>query len=544
MGACGTIGSRYRGYVKGIGAMYKLVIVEDERDVRKRLVGMIEKSGCNFQVVAEYETGIDAYDGIISDNPDLILTDIKIPYINGIDLSKIVRDVYPMVRIIIITGYNEFDYAKEAANLGVLGFVSKPVTLENIRDLLMKAEASLDEEFLTGSNLNRLSAFYHENMPVIRENDLYRLSNMSYVTPAFEARLSGYGINLDYPYFMMCIFDFDSVAEGDAERGDIVFSSIRKSTGEVFNSICDQDFFSRFEKLCLILKYKTTPDVSELEQLIERIIHRAGRYSDMPVSAGISGVFENSKDFSAMYMEASRALEYRNVMGGQKVFLSGNTGHAAMKPAVGDNMIKELAYLLRSRTMEDCFAKIDLIRERISSSRNTLYYTATGILNVLIRGCDDLDGLYRKCGSPDVIYRKLFEIKTDDKIYDYLKELVRLVCELNDRVIVNNLDHSLRLVTSYMEMHFCDPDISFESLAREVNFSVSYISALLKKRRGTSFIKMLTDLRMEKAKELLSDPSLKIIDVAEQLGYNDSYYFSHCFKKHVGVPPKEFRSRG
>ena len=92
-----------------------------------------------------------------------------------------------------------------------------------------------------------------------------------------------------------------------------------------------------------------------------------------------------------------------------------------------------------------------------------------------------------------------------------------------------------------MDAHFCDADLSFELMAKDVNFSVSYISALFKKKMGTSFVKHLTALRMEKAKELLGDASIKIVDAAEQLGYADPYYFSHCFKKYTGVSPKEFR---
>ena len=523
--------------------MYKLVIVEDERDVRNRLAGLIEKSGCNFEIIAEYENGIDAYDGIISDNPDLVLTDIRIPYISGIDLSKMIREVYPLVKIIIITGYNEFDYAKEAANLGVIGFVSKPVTVDNIRDLLKKAETSLDDEFLTGSNLVRLSDFYQDNLPTIRENDLYRLSKMTDVPPAFESRLRGNKISLDYPFFVMCAFDFDGIPGEEADRYDMVFSSIRKSVGEEFGGLCDYDLFNRYEKLCLILKYGEQPDTKELERRVERIIQRSGRFSDMPVSAGISSVFKDSRNFSAMAKEAARALEYRSVMGGQKVFFFENSRIPAMKLAFDDNMIKELGYLIHSQTTEDCTERIDIIRGMISDSGYPLYYAATGILNVLVRSCDDIEELAARCGAPDMLYRKLYEIKTDDEIFDYLKDLTRVVRALNDSVIVDNLEHSLRRVTAYMETHFRDPNISFASLAKEVNFSVSYISALLKKRLNTSFIRMLTDLRMEKAKELLSDPALRIIDIAEQLGYNDSYYFSHCFKKHVGVPPKEFRQK-
>ena len=521
--------------------MYKLVIVEDERDVRSRLVNLITKSGCNFEIVSEYETGIDAYDGVISDNPDLILTDIKIPYINGIELSKKIREVYPLVKIIIITGYNEFDYAKEAANLGVVGFVSKPVTLENIQELLNKAESALDGEFLSASNFNELSAFYENNLPIIKENDLYRLSNMTEVTPAFESRLNGSGVNLDYPYFVMCIFDFDEIPEGDFERYDIVFSSIKKYVGEDIDGLYCSDFFNRYEKLCLLIKSKTAIDIKDLERRLELIIQRAGRYSDMPVSAGLSKVYKDGRNFSAMVKEASRALEYRSVMGGRKVFFFGAVEPHAPQPSVNDGAIKELGYMLHSQPTDACLARVDQIKKNVAHSGDSVYYTATNILNVLIRACDNLEGFYARHGGPDNPYRRLFELKTDDEIFEYLKELTHVVRRLNDNVIVDNVERNLRAVISYMENHFCDPDINFESLAREVNFSVSYISALLKKKKGVSFVKMLTSLRMEKAKELLANPSLKIIDIAERLGYNDSYYFSHCFKKHAGVSPKEYR---
>jgi len=521
--------------------MYKLVIIEDERDVRSRLVNLITKVGSNFEIVSEYETGIDAYDGIISDNPDLILTDIKIPYINGIELSKKVREVFPLVKIIIITGFNEFDYAKEAANLGVVGFISKPVTLENIRALLDKAETSLDNEYLTASNLNELSAFYENSLPIIRENDLFRLSNMTDVSPVFESRLRSSNISVDYPYFAMCIFDFDKVSGGDTERYDLVFSSIRKLISEDFAELYSYDMFNRYENLCLLLKFKVMPDIKKLELLLERIIHRVGRYSDMPVSAGLSSIFQNSKNFSAMIKEAMRALEYRSVIGGEKIFFFGNVEPTASRFSVDDSTIKELGHILHSQSTVECLERIDLIKKNIGNSKDSVYYAATSILNTLIKACDDHEGFYARYGGSDNPYRRLFELKTDDEIFDYLKKLVRFIRKLNEGIIVDNVERNLRKVVSYMEGHFCDPNINFESLAREVNFSVSYISALLKKKMGISFVKMLTGLRMEKAKELLANPMLKIIDIAEQLGYNDSYYFSHCFKKYVGMSPKEYR---
>ena len=522
--------------------MYRLVVVEDERDVKNRLINMIEKSGSNFEIVSEYETGIDAYEGILNDNPDLILTDIKIPYINGIELSKKVREVFPQLKIIIITGYNEFDYAKEAANLGVIGFISKPVTLESLRSLLDKAAASLDSEYLTAANLSELSAFYESSLPIIREYDLYRLSKMPDLPPAFEGRLRSSGISLDYPYFLMCIFDFDEIPEGDAERYDIVFSSIRKSIGEDFSGICDFELFVRYEKLCFLIKSAAPPDIKEIERRLELIVLRIGRYSEMPVSAGVSRVFENCRNFSAMVKDAERALGYRSVMGGQKVFFSGGAEPRALHLAADEGLVKDLGYILHNRPVAECLGRIDAIRQGLARASDSVFYTAAGILNALVRGCDDLGGLCGRYGSLDDLHRKLLGLKTEGEIFDYLKDVARAIRSLNESVITDSVELSLRKVVAYMEAHYCDPDINFEALAREVNFSVSYISALLKKKTGASFVKMLTDLRMEKARELLMNPALKIIDVAEQLGYNDSYYFSHCFKKHVGVSPKEFRS--
>jgi len=524
--------------------MYKLVLVEDENDVRSRIAGMIEKSASNFSVVAEYTTGIDAYDGIMTDSPDLILTDIKMSFMDGIELAKLVRKSLPFVKIVFITGYSEFEYAKEAANLGVVGFINKPVCFDDLNDILKRAEEELDEEFLTASSMQRLSTFYESNLPIIRENDLYRLSNMSVVTPAFESKLRSNGINLDYSHFMMCIFDFDTMSEGESQRYELAFSSIKMSIEEEFEGLFDYEMFSRYEKFCLILKSNAPLVVSELNARFEHIVQRVGRYSDMPVSVGLSGIYENNKNFVAMTKEAMRALRLRSVMGGSKVFFFNDATTTSSKLSMDDKIIRELGYMLHFHPLQKCLERLDEIWAHFEGENTSLFYVATSILNVLIKACDDLEGLYAHYDGPDGPYTRLFSINNEGEAFDYLKKLTRTIAELNDGIIKDNIELNLRKIVYYMEAHFSDPDISLESLAGGVNFSVSYISVLLKKKMNTSFVKMLTEMRMEKAKVLLADKDLKIIDVAEQLGYSDSYYFSHCFKKYVGISPREFKNNG
>jgi len=230
------------------------------------------------------------------------------------------------------------------------------------------------------------------------------------------------------------------------------------------------------------------------------------------------------------------------VQGGGKVFFYENAIPPASKFSANDGAIKEIGYAMHFNGADKCVSMIEELKIELEDSKESHHYVVTSILNVLIKACDNLDGLYSCYGGSDGLYNRFFEIKTSDEIFDFLKELAGEIEKLNEEVILSNVEQNLRKITSYMEAHFCDSDISFESVARAVNFSTSYISALLKKNLNTLFVKLLTGMRMEMAKELLADPSLKIIDIAERLGYNDSYYFSHCFKKYMEVSPKEYRN--
>jgi len=527
--------------------MYRLVVVEDENDVRSRIMDMVEKSEKKFSAVAEYSTGIDAYEGILSDNPDLILTDIKIPYISGIELVKRVREALPFVKIVFITGFSEFEYAKEAANLNVVGFINKPINFDELEIVLSKAEAELDSEYLTVSNMEKLSSFYESNLPVIRENYLQRLSNMSTVTAMFEERLKSSGILLDYDFFMMCVFDFDTLCDSERMQSEITYPTIKKTIEDEFSELYDYELFSRYEinryeKFCLLLKFNTPPSWFKLNHSFEHIIQRVSKHSDMPISVGISDIYEKNRNFSAMLKESMRALRARGEIGNNKVIFFKDIAPAGTKLSVDDKLIRELSYMMRFQSQQECLERIDVVWATYKNLNAPQLFTSTNILNVLIKSCDDLEELYSLYNGAEGLYAHLFELTNESEILDYVKELVGLIVDINASIVTNNMENSLQKIIHYMEAHFCDPDISLEHLAKNVNFSASYISVLLKKKRNTSFVKLLTDLRMEKAKALLADPALKIIDIAEQLGYNDSYYFSHCFKKHEGVSPREFKN--
>jgi len=364
------------------------------------------------------------------------------------------------------------------------------------------------------------------------------------VPKEFERKLRHNNIVLDCRFFLICVFDFDEPESVDIESRELGFSSVRKQLQENFTDMPCIETFNRSERLCLLIGSEEPVDIPWLENRIEAIVARAGRFSGIPVSAGISSIFENSMNFAQMYNEALRALEYRGAIGGQKVFFFGDSAPVPEgKLLIDDSEVQKLTYLLRFKTLEECEAHLSELRDILAdeTSKNSYYYVITDILNTLLRTCNDLEGLYANYSGQYAIYKRVFENRTTGEVFGFFSELIQYIKKLNENIIAGSMESNLQKILAYMETHYHDADLSLESLASEVNLSISYISALLKKNMNTSFIKHITALRIEKAKGLLNNPQMKIIDIAEQLGYTDPYYFSHCFKKYTGVSPKEFR---
>ena len=528
--------NRYIGAV-----MYKLVIVEDENDVRNRISSLIRQTDAKFSIANEYATAIDAYEDIMSDCPDLILTDIKMPHMSGIELAKAVREAFPFAKIVFITGYNEFEYAKEAANLGVTQFINKPVSFEEIESVLQKTRRMLDNEYITAKSRSKMSDFYENYLPIIKGNDLYRLSQLQEPSPSFLAKLKANGISLDYAYFMVSIFDFDESYDEEEQR-DFAFSSFGKVIEEELKDIFDYDVFFRHGKLCLILKTNSSPKVADVSKLFEHMTRRVGRYSDMQASVGISQVHENM-NFREMFKEAMNALRLRSIMGGQKVFLHEDISIDTPKVLTSNRHVRDLGHMLHFNSLGECLATLDEIWASGQNFNVPEVYVSTSILNALIKACENLDDLYISFGSIDSMYSFIFENRDSDKVLEYLRKLAKSVVEVNNKTITDDVDRNLQRIVDFLETNFCDPGISLSTMSKEIHLSVSYISTLLKRKLNTSFVKMLTDLRMKRAKILLRDQSLKIVDVAEQLGFSNSYYFSHSFKKYTGLSPREYKSQ-
>ncbi|HKM30395.1 MAG TPA: response regulator [Bacilli bacterium] len=523
--------------------MYKLILVDDEQDVRNRIIASIQKIDSGFEVIANYDNSLDAFEGIIQLNPDLVVTDIRMPFMTGIELLKKIKESLPLIKSIIITGFDEFDYARQAIDLGVSGFLTKPITMTDLEEVLRKAKEDLDEEFQRNTNLENMENFIKESLPLIKENNLQRLISLSNPEKKFLKKLEGNGIFLNYKYHLVTVMDMDLDLENtNIEKYEMNFLAVKKFIDEGLQNYFYHETFTKNDEIVTIIKSNDAITMKQVEHCFEYVLMKTKKFLEFTISVGISNS-STHKNFKEMYREAQSALELRSIMGGNEIYFVSNIDSNYRKVRmIDDDELKELSYAIKYRTGSETKALLMSLKEKIAKPEYIIYnpFNLSNILNSIVKSCDDLDIFYGE--SKMSFYERLFEMKTLDETFNWFESLIGKIKTINQNTIADSIQRNLNKITNYIDSHYTDNDLSLEFLSDKVNISISYISAILKKEQNTTFVKYVTYLRMEKAKELLQNPNMKIVDVAEAVGYSEPYYFSHSFKKYQGVSPKEYRT--
>ena len=532
---------RKRFYQKGVLRLskYKIAIVDDEQDVRERLESMILKSPTAFELVGVFDNGIDAYEGITGKDIDLLITDIRIPYIDGIELSKKLKSSDPFIKIIIITGYDQFDYAKQAIELEVIGFISKPILQKELDKALQKAHARISTDYNVSSVIQELSEFRKENLPVLVENDLCLLLQMDKPEASFIDKLKKEGVNLRFDHLCIGVFDFDVRDDKtDFDKLDLAFLTLKNQLEQAFKKY-DFELFKRSQLFVLILKSLQPFSNVEILKFLDTEIKRIKRYLNLSMSVGISNPFTIEGSFKKHFRDARASLEQRRFLGSNQVFFCSDLAQKENLMILDRDAFKNLSYVIRYEGLKEIKKELDYLFE--IAKDGVYHYTLTEVLNTIISNCEEPEKLIKDGINLNQIHLNLLEHKTKESVYNYFIELILAVKGVNQSLQTDVVGKNLDKILKYIETNFSDQNLNLEMASDQIGLSPSYISALLKNEKNTTFVKYVTQLRMEKAKELLKKQSLKIIEVAEMVGYYEPYYFSHYFKKYEGKSPKEFK---
>ena len=529
--------------------MYKVIIVDDESAVRERLFKQLLNFSDDFEVVGQFENGFDALIGGTQFSPDLLITDIKMPYIDGIELIKRMKQELPLLQTIIISGFDSFDYAKQAISLGVIGYISKPITLGELEETLKKAKIELDKKNSVDNDIEDLKKRASSGLKLMQNSDLSKLITLKDIPDNFKEKLIADGINLDYKYTILAAIDFDDqLTQISYDKMELVNFHLEKYIQDEFSeSEISTVLFDNSSEFGLFILSKSQIEKEALQERLGRVLAKIKRACKVEMSIGLSETKEDTeqKSYRELYRHALRTLEYRTVIGSNIIIFFGDISkNKTTTGKVDENEFKNITYEVLYGDLQTAKDRINKLLNTITADnfKETYLFILNNLIDSLLKACVSLQSLFQEYMTYEAIVENSYKIKSNEQLYAFIDDLVNNIDRINKNSRQSGVDSSYRQIINFINNKYTNSLLSLEDVAKELGYSVSYVSLILK-RNNTTFTKYLTDVRMEKAKALLLDTDMKLLSIANEVGYDDPYYFSHCFKKNTGISPQEYRKK-
>lgn len=542
--------------------MLKIFLAEDEVIIRETIKRMIPWEELGFELVGEAADGEMALPLLIRQKPDLLITDIKMPFMDGLTLAKLAKKELPELKIVILSGYDDFNYAKQAINIGVEDYLLKPITKNALIERISEIRSRYEHE--------KTQKEYYEKFQ--REMQAYEKNSSR---DFFEALVRGsmdmmevykkaekLGVDIVAEAYNILIFtmnseeDFSGQKEGysewEAESLEMLeeFFSGHPSAMLFRSNIFSYGVLLKGQKESI--KEITKECVGKIQGILKR------KESKREWFLAVGQPVERLSQIKKSYHTASRAFSQRylyveNILYYDEMeMMEHRSGQAdtndnaylkkvdvnALNPAIlqkflsngiqeeTENFVKDYFYAIGQEPME------------------SLVFRNYVILNVRFSVITFLKGL--GCDTEGMEPENTEEIlaesgKNIESAIAYAEKMVSQAITIRDQNSGNKNRSILKTAVDFIESHYMEEEISLNTVANVANVSANHFSALFSQNMGQTFIEYLTSLRMNKAKELLRCTGMRSSEIAGEIGYKDAHYFSYLFKKTQGMTPSDYR---
>ncbi len=536
--------------------MYKLIIVDDEEEVRHGMIERISWSNFNFQVIGEAENGREALELIEDEIPDVVITDICMPLMDGLELASTIRDNFPTVKTIILTGFEDFEFAKQAIKFGVMDYLLKPVLPKDINDLMTKLKNAIDEEIRDKEDRTKLQRHYIESLPILKESFLTSLILGKPSAEEIYRKITAFDLRITGCRFAAAVIHIDMESinpkelhnDEDMELKQFAVLNIAREILDK-NELGEAFFYGDTPIIVIGVENKEKATVSnKLFMVLEEIRQNVEKYLKISITIGLGSIQETVEGIKKSYDSSLTALEYKLVLGGNKViFVEDLEPEITYSIYLDEKMEEMLISSIKFGKEEDVAKAVNTLFDNMSNPKIAireyqLFFMEikTTLLKLSRVFQIDLEGyIERKSGMCEDIH----SFNTLDEAKNWFEGLcVKLMREISSKR-VNTSQTLFDKAKDYIDKHYSDHDLNMQKLADHLYISASYLGMIFKKEAGETFLKYLIRIRLEAAKELLKNPEVKIREAAEKTGYPDVSYFSYFFKKNIGQSPREYRNQ-
>lgn len=534
--------------------MYRVLLVDDEVLVREAISENIRWDDLGYELAGNCQNGKEAIEFLEKNSVDVVLTDICMPFVDGMELSEFIYKNYTNINIIIFSGYDDFEYAKKAIKYNVEEYLLKPVTASELSKVLTDLKEKMDSKKMEAEKYIRLYESYNKNKLLIQSKVLDDLIKGSKTIEENEKALRENNIILDATGYRVAIVEIDP--DGDRKAQDEQMKQYSSLMTFAVYNICDEILqHNKTGLACLgndnrvFLLFKTNTPKSfeqEVKSICSELSGKILQFMKLRVTIGIGRAVNNKEDIHRSYEEAEYSMKYQYLFGESSII---DMSDIIKKKEVNGDIVLEVMIdsLVLAIKINDK-AGIDQILKQIEEAikvalpdknRSDLY-----LQQIMIALCNTLKAAemeeYRIYSFRNQMLTDIADAKSLGKVMELLKDYsYRIGCEIEMQKNIGGKKQAM-LAMDYIEKNYADPDLNLNSVCSYLSISTSRFSTIFKNITGETFMEVLIRIRMQKAKELLENTDLKNYEIAEKVGFSDPHYFSISFKKMTGKTPSEY----
>ncbi|MFD0672959.1 helix-turn-helix domain-containing protein [Cohnella sp. GCM10027633] len=531
--------------------MYKVILIDDEDEVREGIKEKTPWAECGFELVGDFENGRDAWEALDALKPDAVITDICMPFMDGLELAQRIFDHYRALKVVIVTGFEDFEYAKRAIRLKVSDYLLKPLNAQEFTDFLMKMKRELDEEQANKADLSRLRSQLHQSLPLLKERFLDKLAYGQLPQDELIEGIAGYRLTFGGPSHLAMVADVDEATGDIAKHTDAELELLRFGVYNIVQEIVEKEhggivFRTREHKVAALLSGDEARLRLHSQTIASYIRESVEKYLKLTVCVGIGLPCASAGELPRSFREALSALDYRFMLGANRTLSIQDMEFGSRGDAGFDGgWEKEVVSAMRTGNPASVTSalRVGFDELRRSGSSVDQGYGAVHKLLAAIMGWLAETGLEDERSLTDDAFAQAQAMKTLDSIQRWLEDRCgRILSDLQAKrsTVVQS---QMREAELYIGSQYMNEELSLGDVCGHLYMSISYFSTLFKQHTGATFIEYLTRVRMDKAKELLVVTSHKTYEIAAHVGYGDPHYFSVIFKRHTGKTPKEYRTQ-
>lgn len=522
----------------------RLILVDDEKGIVDGLKKMISRYIPECEVVGTAHNGADGIKLVQKIKPDIVITDIRMPQTDGLDMIHMVQEAGVHTKFILLSGYADFEYARRGMQLGVQFYINKPVEEEELRDCLYSVMKAIQEERVKRREVDDLRQEVHSLMQENALRDLLDIGSEN--EEVIEELLQIARIPSAGTWFGCMLLEFYGSAD---TLKDSVIQQVLLQIDQILGKYRGvYRFRYSSTQIAVIVSQSRSIGYADLVSSVHRLKEQVYQHYELSMTVGIGTVQKGAAGISLSFEQARHALSYKVIKGANAVIAFPELDHlTGRSEPVPEEMITKLEAALENLDEKEGISLIrDIFRTMEARAGISPADLQLQCLNILLSSVRKMS--FQQLQQNDFLGRHILSLEEMSR-FRTLESLKEWMAEVIRKIIVFKQEHNIPKkkdiiaeVKEYVAEHYSEP-ITLADLSARFFISPYYLSQYFKQKTGDTYVNFLTQIRINKAKELLERTDLKVYEICQMVGYSDTQHFARMFEKLMGYKPRDYRKQ-